>query len=95
MPKVDVRDSVELGNDVRSDLVDAAKGKEGQSRDKEEEILAPAPAVTEVISSAGSADRIWPEFIEPSENVRVDGSRAKVLFGEAEGRAANHEYNKG
>lgn len=37
------------------------------------------PAVKEKTTSLGSVDRIRPEAVEPSENVRIDGSKTEVL----------------
>lgn len=75
MLKVDGRRSVELGDTVRSGLLQVAEGN--QSCDKEEEDV--APAVKEGTTSVGSADQAGLEVIEPSDILRVAGGKAKVL----------------
>lgn len=88
-PKLDDRGSVELSNTVIKGLLEDAEGKDNQSCDKEEEDM--TPAVGEDTTSAGSADRIEPKVIEPSESECIDGGRVEALSrgGQIQRRVAN------
>lgn len=87
--KAENRGSFELGDVVRNGLLEASEGKE--IRNKEEEDLASAPAVTEETTSVGSADRIGSQVKEPSKNVLV-GSGSTISRGDQrQKRGANQE----
>lgn len=67
LPKVDDMGRVESSDTARNGLLKAAEGKDTQSRDKEENNV--APTVEEVTTAVASAGRL-----EPKENYRRVGA---------------------
>lgn len=69
--------SAELGDTVRSGLLETTECKGANLRVKAEEDI--ALSVWELTISVGSAERILPKAIKPWENMRVDGGKTDTL----------------
>lgn len=75
---------------VINGLIEAAAVKDSQVED----YLTPSPAVKEELIRVGSADRINPEITESSEDVRVDGGKAKCHLSKKTSGKGNQQSRK-
>lgn len=77
LPKADGNRKPHFGDAGFNDLLKDTEGKDVRSTGKEEGVL--APAARERPTSSGLAERIAPEAMETSENVRAGDDKMDIL----------------